>query len=262
VIALGVSILTFGAPQTLAAWMPPVNIPVQEALPTAAEVVAVAPQITGKSFTSTSDSIILPTKPAKALLTRPNLPSKPKQIEALPVVPAKPEPIYVDPLKLVGPIGPMPYTGQAKVSAGKLQLAYQPTSPDEKWIEVNVTAQRLIAWEGEKPVMFFTISSGLPGTPTVLGQFHIYWKLEATLMTGYNYYLPDVPYTMYFYGGYALHGTYWHSNFGQPMSHGCVNLKTEEAKQLFDWAGPALPAGQTQVEATADNPGTLVVVHE
>lgn len=81
-------------------------------------------------------------------------------------------------------------------------------------------------------------------------------------MTGYNYYLPDVPYTMYFYGGYGLHGTYWHSNFGQPMSHGCVNLKTEEAKQLFEWAGPVLPAGQTQVEATANNPGTLVVVHE
>jgi lipoprotein-anchoring transpeptidase ErfK/SrfK len=156
----------------------------------------------------------------------------------------------------------MPAPGGAKAIQGIPQLAYQPAHPDEKWIEVNVTTQQVIAWEGEKPVMFFTASTGLPNTPTVLGQYHIYWKLEATLMTGYNYYLPDVPYTMYFYGGYALHGTYWHSNFGQPMSHGCVNLKTEEAKQLFEWARPIVPAGQTQVTATTDNPGTLVVVHE
>jgi lipoprotein-anchoring transpeptidase ErfK/SrfK len=81
-------------------------------------------------------------------------------------------------------------------------------------------------------------------------------------MAGPNYYLPEVPYTMYFYAGYALHGTYWHNNFGQPMSHGCVNLETSQAKQLFDWADPIVPSGQTQVAASANNPGTLVVVHE
>ncbi|MFN8459319.1 MAG: L,D-transpeptidase family protein [Anaerolineae bacterium] len=269
VIGLGLNALLFGPPQTLAAWMPavPEKIPVQAALPTAApaqeaEVVAVAPPPIPPSLTSSSDSIILPAKPAKTALTKPHLPAELAQALILPELPAKVEPIYVDPLKLVGPIGPMPSANPAKVSVGKPQLAYQPTQPDEKWIEVNVTTQQLIAWEGEKPVMFFTVSTGLPGTPTVLGQYHIYWKLTSTLMTGYNYYLPDVPYTMYFYGGYGLHGTYWHSNFGQPMSHGCVNLKTEEAKQLFEWAGPTLPAGQTQVEATADNPGTLVVVRE
>ena len=81
-------------------------------------------------------------------------------------------------------------------------------------------------------------------------------------MTGPNYYLPDVPYTMYFYGGYGLHGTYWHNNFGQPMSHGCVNLETGNAQKLFEWAEPVVPPGQTQVTASADNPGTLVVVHQ
>jgi hypothetical protein len=86
--------------------------------------------------------------------------------------------------------------------------------------------------------------------------------LEKTLMTGDGYYLPDVPYTMYFYGGYALHGTYWHDNFGQPMSHGCVNLETGNAEKLFEWAEPALPPGQTQVTASVANPGTLVVVHQ
>jgi lipoprotein-anchoring transpeptidase ErfK/SrfK len=141
-------------------------------------------------------------------------------------------------------------------------LAHQPAYPGEKWIEVNVTAQQVTAWEGEAPVFSFAASTGLAYTPTVLGEFHVYWKLESTLMTGPGYYLPGVPYTMYFYGSYAIHGTYWHNNFGTPMSHGCVNLKTDDAQKLFEWANPTLPLGQTQVVATGDNPGTLVVVHE
>jgi lipoprotein-anchoring transpeptidase ErfK/SrfK len=55
-------------------------------------------------------------------------------------------------------------------------------------------------------------------------------------MAGPGYYLPDVPYTMYFYRGYGIHGTYWHSNFGTPMSHGCVNMQTDEAGWMFNWA--------------------------
>jgi hypothetical protein len=141
-------------------------------------------------------------------------------------------------------------------------LAHRPASPDEKWIEVNVTTQRVTAWEGNVPVFSFISSTGLPGTPTVLGEFNIYWKLKSALMVGPDYYLPEVPYTMYFYGGYALHGTYWHDNFGQPMSHGCVNLSTDNAQQLFEWADPVLPPGQTQVTSTYTNPGTLVVAHE
>jgi lipoprotein-anchoring transpeptidase ErfK/SrfK len=81
-------------------------------------------------------------------------------------------------------------------------------------------------------------------------------------MVGPNYYLPDVPYTMYFHGSYALHGTYWHNSFGQPMSHGCVNLPTDDAEKLFQWADPVIPPGQNQVVATAGNSGTLVVVHK
>jgi lipoprotein-anchoring transpeptidase ErfK/SrfK len=141
-------------------------------------------------------------------------------------------------------------------------LAHQPAFPGEKWIEVDVTLQQITAWEGNVPVMHFIGSTGLPNTPTVLGEYNVYWKLESTLMAGADYYLPNVPYTMYFYGGYAIHGTYWHENFGQPMSHGCVNLTTENAKQIFEWADPILPEGQTQVTSTADNPGTLVVVHQ
>ncbi len=165
----------------------------------------------------------------------------------------------VEVTELLGPIWPIGelILGQAIESA---QLAYQP-SPNQKWIEVNVTTQQLIAWESNVPVMFFVVSTGLPDTPTVLGKFQIYWKIEITPMAGADYYLPDVPYVMYFYEGFALHGTYWHNNFGQPMSRGCVNLKTEESKKLFEWALPIIPVGQTEVADSWANPGTWVVIH-
>jgi lipoprotein-anchoring transpeptidase ErfK/SrfK len=141
-------------------------------------------------------------------------------------------------------------------------LVHEPASPDEKWIEVNIAAQRVTAWEGNVPVMSFLASTGLPETPTVTGEFHIYWKQVSTVMSGVDYYLPDVPYVMYFYEDYGLHGVYWHHNFGRQMSRGCVNLATDEAKQLFEWATPIIPAGETEATSSWDNPGTLVIVHE
>lgn len=136
-----------------------------------------------------------------------------------------------------------------------------PVAGDEKWIDVDLTHQWLTAYEGSTPVFQAVVSTGLPNTPTVVGQFRIYWKLSATDMIGPGYNLPGVPYTMYFYRGYALHGTYWHNNFGQPMSHGCVNLRTEDAQWLFNWADPPLPSGNRFVKSSDANPGTLVVVH-
>ena len=113
------------------------------------------------------------------------------------------------------------------------------TYPDyggEHWIDVNLSEQMLYAYEGNTIVASFLVSTGVPAYPTVTGQYHIYIKLVSTLMAGTGYYLPDVPYTMYFYKGYGLHGTYWHSNFGHPMSHGCVNMYTPDAEWLFYWA--------------------------
>lgn len=110
---------------------------------------------------------------------------------------------------------------------------------DERWVDVNLTSQTLTAYEGDFPVMSTLISSGLPAWPTVTGQFRVYLRYESQTMDGtrlgYDYYLPGVPYVMYFYQDYALHGTYWHSNFGYPMSHGCVNLATGDAEWLFDF---------------------------
>jgi LysM repeat protein len=111
-----------------------------------------------------------------------------------------------------------------------------PAPTGGRWIDVDLSAQRVTAYEGNTPVRSTLASTGLPATPTPTGQYRIYIKYVATLMTGPGYYLPNVPYTMYFYRGYGLHGTYWHSNFGHPMSHGCVNLPTPEAQWLFNWA--------------------------
>jgi lipoprotein-anchoring transpeptidase ErfK/SrfK len=104
-----------------------------------------------------------------------------------------------------------------------------------KTIVVELGQQTVKAYQDGRLVRMVTVSTGLPGTPTVEGQFKIYQKYLAQTMTGPNYYLPEVPYVMYFYGGYSLHGTYWHNNFGQPMSHGCVNMPTEEAKWFYYW---------------------------
>ena len=107
---------------------------------------------------------------------------------------------------------------------------------DGRWIDVDLSAQRLTAYQGSTAVRSTLVSTGLPATPTPTGQFRVYVKYASTTMSGPGYYLTNVPYTMYFYRGYGLHGTYWHSNFGHPMSHGCINLPTPEAQWLFNWA--------------------------
>jgi lipoprotein-anchoring transpeptidase ErfK/SrfK len=112
--------------------------------------------------------------------------------------------------------------------------------PREKWIDVNLTTQTLVAYEGSMPVFQSLVSSGTSGHPTVIGQFRIWLRFVAQDMNGYrlgyDYYLKNVPYVQYFYQDYALHGTYWHNNFGAPMSHGCVNLPTPSAEWLYNWA--------------------------
>ena len=106
----------------------------------------------------------------------------------------------------------------------------------KRWIDVNLSEQRVYAYEGDIVVNSFIVSTGTARTPTVTGNFKIWIKLKSTTMSGPGYYLTNVPYTMYFYKGYGLHGTYWHNNFGTPMSHGCVNLSIPDAEWLYNWA--------------------------
>ena len=141
------------------------------------------------------------------------------------------------------------YAGQRLV----IPLAHAPTTRSaprgQKWIDINLTTQTLVAYEGDRPVLSTLVSTGKAGTPTPTGRFRIREKYRYRDMAGgrgaSRYHYRNVPHVMFFHGSYSLHGTYWHSNFGHPMSHGCVNMSLRDAEWLFNWA----PLG------------TLVVVH-
>ncbi|HUD09187.1 MAG TPA: L,D-transpeptidase [Patescibacteria group bacterium] len=120
------------------------------------------------------------------------------------------------------------------------------TTSGEKHIYIDLSTQTLYAYQGTTLVLKTLISSG-KWAPTPTGNFHIWEKLLATRMAGGEgaaaYDLPNVPYVMYFYHDFGLHGAYWHDNFGHAMSHGCVNMRSVDAKVLFDWTDG--PSGNT-----------------
>ena len=115
-----------------------------------------------------------------------------------------------------------------------------------KKIEIDLSEQKLYMKEGDSTIGTFLVSTG-KWAPTPTGSFAIWTKLRYTTMAGGSkalgtyYNLPNVPYTMYYYQGYGVHGAYWHNNFGQPMSHGCVNMRPEEAGIVFNWASIGTP---------------------
>lgn len=105
-----------------------------------------------------------------------------------------------------------------------------------RWIDINLSEQRLYAYEGDVIVNSFVVSTGVAATPTVTGTFKIYARYLYADMHGPGYFLPDVPYVMYFHKSYGVHGTYWHNNFGTPMSHGCVNMTIPDAGWIYNWS--------------------------
>jgi len=146
--------------------------------------------------------------------------------------------------------------------------------PSEKWIDVDLTRQALIAFEGTRPVFATLISSGRRNPqdkekdfPTPTGTFHVREKHVTTTMDGDvasdgPYSIEDVPWVMYFQGSYATHGAFWHDAFGRMRSHGCVNMAPDDARTLFAWADPQLPPGWHGVFAKDEASGTRIVVHE
>ena len=108
-------------------------------------------------------------------------------------------------------------------------------------IVVQLSTQTAYAYENGILQKRALISSGLPKTPTVQGDFKVRTKVRSQRMSGPGYDLDNVEWVMYFYAEYALHGTYWHYNFGQPMSHGCVNMTNADAKWFYDFASIGTP---------------------
>lgn len=139
--------------------------------------------------------------------------------------------------------------------------------PEQKRVEVSIYEQRLYAYEGEQVVFSSHVSTGQPRTPTPLGEFRVYLKRPGQRMIGGQgedfYNLAGIPWISYFtQGGAALHGTYWHNDYGRQHSAGCVNLPPEAAKWLFRWTTPAVNYWDfsTRPDAEAGQPGTRVIV--
>ncbi|MBX3208204.1 MAG: L,D-transpeptidase family protein [Labilithrix sp.] len=144
----------------------------------------------------------------------------------------------------------------------------------EKWIDVDLKSQTLVAFEGDKPVFATVVSTGKEDktdkeknhkTPTGtwrIREKHIAATMDGDVASDGPYSIEDVPWIMYFNGSYALHGAFWHNNFGRTRSHGCVNLAPLDARALFGWTEPRMPDSWHGVWSTPEKPGTRVVVHE
>ncbi len=135
---------------------------------------------------------------------------------------------------------------------------------DEKWFDVDLDDQVLVAYEGARPVYATMVSTGKYGHATPVLITRIASKLERTTMSSDKqdvYSVADVPWTMFYDGNYALHTSYWHDGFGGVRSHGCINLAPYDARTLFRWSSPDVPPGWIAVKGNEQNPGSLVRVH-
>ncbi len=165
---------------------------------------------------------------------------------------------------------------QARESQNQVLGLHTASDGTEKWVEIDLSDLKLYAWEGNRKVYEFSTSTGRPGYETPTGEYKVWIKVRSQRYKGgipgtsgyYN--LPNVPYSLFFGGGnvpnwkgYAIHGAYWHNDFGiKNRSSGCINLKPEEAGLLYQWAGPVIPEGVGAINTTEDNPGIRVVIRD
>ena len=149
--------------------------------------------------------------------------------------------------------------------------------PDKKWMVVSITQGTLVAYEGERAVFATLVSPGAGGVPvpgqnpvkmstTPMGVFRITYKVRDTTMTPErgepkNFWLAEVPYTQYFSMPFALHTAYWHEDFGQLMSAGCINVSPRDGHWLFEWTSPSLPVEWSGAASSRElGLGTVLVV--
>ena len=189
--------------------------------------VQVVPTVSSESYgeiaTPTSEYLSLPAIQTETpvITSTPTGPTETPGVMVAQIVPDTPTSEYVPP---------------AEPAPAPVKPAQASSGGGGHWIDVDLSQQRLYAYEGDTIVNSFLVSTGTWQTPTVTGKYKVWIKLRYSDMTGPGYYLPDVPYVMYFYGDYGIHGTYWHNNFGTPMSHGCVNLSISDAAWIYDFS--------------------------
>lgn len=134
---------------------------------------------------------------------------------------------------------------------------------DERWIDIDLDQQVLIAYVGARPVYATLVSTGRRGHDTPTGVFRIERKVAERTMSSRAdddepYAVDRVPWTAYFIGSYALHTAYWHGSFGERKSHGCVNLAPRDARRLYGWTAPGVLPGYTEIHGSAEQPGAVV----
>jgi len=132
---------------------------------------------------------------------------------------------------------------------------------DERWIDIDLDQQTLVAYDGDTPVYATLVSTG-KGTSTPPSLHRIRKKLAMTRVKSPaialgTWDLPEVPFYMDFRKDYAIHGAYWHDSFGTQRSHGCVNVSPRDGRRLFEWTIPHVPAGYQEADARSDE-GTPV----
>jgi hypothetical protein len=156
------------------------------------------------------------------------------------------------------------------VSASDVRVATAVEPPQgagatERWLDIDLSQQTLVAYEGDRPVYATLISSGRPrhGTPT--GVYRIDRKVAERTMNSMAdsedlYSVDKVPWTAYFATGYALHAAFWHTGFGTRRSHGCINLSPLDARRLYSWTAPRVAPGWSEIYGHEDQPGSLIQI--
>jgi len=139
--------------------------------------------------------------------------------------------------------------------------------PGEYWIDVNLTKKILTLFAYDKPTFATYVATGKPVSPTITGTYRVWYKLLKTRMQGgppaadHYYNLPNVPWVMFYYRGFSIHGTYWHDRFGTQQSAGCTNVTNGDAEFIFDKTLPLLSENQTSLLSSDTNPGTVIYNH-
>ena len=139
-------------------------------------------------------------------------------------------------------------------------------APDAAWIDVDLDEQTLVAYVGATPIYATLVSTGRRDGTTPVGVYRIRAKAATTRMTAEagersRYDVGAVPWALRFRSGLYVHAAYWHDGFGDRRSHGCINLAPRDARKLYDWTAPMVPAGWSELEIAAAD-GTVLRVRD
>jgi lipoprotein-anchoring transpeptidase ErfK/SrfK len=150
-----------------------------------------------------------------------------------------------------------------EVRVAKAATAPDGIGADERWIDIDLDEQVLVAYVGTRAVYATLVSSGKRTHDTPTGVFRIERKVAERTMSSRPddddpYAVDRVPWTAYFIGSYALHTAYWHGSFGEKKSHGCVNLAPKDARRLYGWTAPGVLPGYTEIHGNAAQPGAVI----